>query len=167
MPRRDDLVSDLETNRFPFDPANPENAARAAQAAPEAEEANKTPKSEVAYGSPPSDTPSHTCGRCSHFDGAFRCEVVRGDINSDMWCTQWEDANRDVNVSRRPDYRIETTVAGAVGTGPEKALGGSSKYDGTCRYCGSPTVNGKHSWGWSGCKNYVKPKKPEGLEYWR
>lgn len=32
------------------------------------------------------------------------------------------------------------------------------QYDGKCRYCGSPTVKGRHSWGWTACKNYRRPK---------
>jgi hypothetical protein len=30
-----------------------------------------------------------------------------------------------------------------------------------CRYCGSPTIDGLHRWGWTACMNYRKPTPAE------
>lgn len=40
----------------------------------------------------------------------------------------------------------------------------ATPYDGTCRYCGSPTIGGKHAHGWTGCRNYVPTQATNGLK---
>ncbi|TXH17252.1 MAG: hypothetical protein E6R03_04225 [Hyphomicrobiaceae bacterium] len=92
---------------------------------PKAEE-DKISKDEVAYGHPPNGRPNQVCARCAYYDGAFRCDIVRGDITPDMWCTEWLDGHRDVSTRGRtstdPQGRSESTLSGNVGVGLVKPI---------------------------------------------
>ena len=96
-------------------------------------EYDKVDRQEVGYGNPPHGKENETCGRCAYYDGAYRCDLVRGDILPTMWCTEWTEGFRDVQsrgrTARGSAARSEATMAANVGHGVEKPLFPRRKVD--------------------------------------
>ncbi len=50
----------------------------------------KLPKSEVAY--TVHGTDREHCGNCRHYEAAYRCDIVRGDVSPRGWCERWKSS---------------------------------------------------------------------------